>query len=136
MKNHIGIWELLAVLGSILTFREEIGGKKLYSFVDNLGDVYVLIRACSKCRVCHAIAKLILRVLNEIHAKAYFIYINTNRNPSDVLSRMDKLLKLISTRSDLIWMQPPAWKLVTKCINELIDCGFDVKCLDAGSSTI
>ena len=120
-KSHIGIWELMAVLGNVLKFRKEIEGKKVYFYVDNLGDVFILVRACSRCRVCQAIAKLILKILRFLSTKAYFVYISTDRNASDSLTRLEKLKKLSRERKDLSWRNPPVWLTTINLIREEIN---------------
>ena len=123
-KNHIGIWELMAVLGSILVFQDELAEKKLYAYVDNLGDVFALIKATCNCRVSRAIVRLILECLREIKCTVYFVYLNTNRNPSDALTRIDKLKKL---NSKLEWRQAPDWNLTVEVINSYIEQSFEVQ---------
>ncbi len=96
IESHIGIWELMAVAINVRLAKEHLREKKLYSFVDNLGDVRILVKLTSKCPICQAIAAFIAADLESINCDPYFIYINTERNPSDFLTRPEKLFRLIS----------------------------------------
>ena len=93
-RNHIGIWELAAVWINLRMFKEEYRGKKVYVFCDNSGDVNILMNATSNCFVCQLIAEMIIQLLKDLDCCVYFLYINTERNPADFLTRDDKLYRL------------------------------------------
>lgn len=94
IKSHIGIWELMAVALNISYFREDLKDCKGYFFVDNLGDVRILVKLTSNCEVCMAIARWIARNLSDLGVVPYYIYIRTDRNPADFLTRLEKLEKI------------------------------------------
>ena len=75
-------------------FKEEYRGKKVYVFCDNSGDVNILMNAASNCFVCQLIAEMIIQLLKDLDCCVYFLYINTERNPADFLTRDDKLYRL------------------------------------------
>ncbi len=100
--SHIGIWELMAVALNITILEKDLKKKKSYIFVDNLGDVRILVKLTSKCPVCQAIAAFIGSCLERIDNDPYYVYINTERNPSDALTRLDKFESIFEAFPDLI----------------------------------
>jgi len=90
-EDHVGIYEALAVLVNLVRFKKEARGKKIYFFVDNLGVVYNMCKLSSKCPICQSIAILTVEFCRLIEARPYFIYISTEVNPADGLTREEKL---------------------------------------------
>ena len=87
--NHIGIWELMAVLINLMFFEEEVKGAKIYFFVDNLGDVRVIAKGTCNCLVSQAIIWVILELMIQFYVRSYYaIYVNTVKNPADLLTRL------------------------------------------------
>jgi hypothetical protein len=91
VKSHIGIWEMMAVLINVKTFKESYRNRKIYFLIDNLGDARILRKGSANCPVTEIIAQLIIKILKSIDSSFYVIYINTTRNPADFLTRLEKL---------------------------------------------
>jgi hypothetical protein len=102
-ESHIGIWELMAVLLNLMFRKEAVAGKKVYFFVDNAGDVRILVKGTANCEICQAIVWVILELLSVYNVKSsYSLYINTLVNPADLLTRLslkrlEKLRKFHTT---------------------------------------
>ena len=89
VKDHVGIFEMLAVLITAMKEKESIKGRKAYIYVDNIGVVRILTKGTSRCLVSQAIATVIIDFLFEIDCSPYYIYINTKVNPADNLTRIE-----------------------------------------------
>lgn len=121
VKSHIGIWELMAVALNIVFFEADLRNCKGYFFVDNLGDVRILVKLTSNCEVCMAIARWISRKLFELKAVPYFIYIRTDRNPADFLTRLEKLEKIFVDFPEVsIEVNPFSEETISKIVDEVV----------------
>ena len=50
--SHIGIWELMSVLINLIFRKDAVVNRKVYFFVDNAGDVRIIVKGTANCEVC------------------------------------------------------------------------------------
>lgn len=94
VKDHVGIWEALAILMQLIMIEQQMKGKKVYLYCDNIGDVCAIAKCWSRCRVTLAIVVAIWRLIERADAQMFVKYINTEVNPADPLTRQGKMAAL------------------------------------------
>ena len=86
-RQYIALGELLAGPVAAHVASNLLAGKDILWYIDNVGALSVLIKNTSRAHDCAKMGMLMSASMMLIQARPWFEYIQSDQNPSDVLSR-------------------------------------------------
>jgi hypothetical protein len=90
---HIGVFELLAVCVMTSLFANQMKERLVIAHIDNLGDVWALGRASTKCPLCRALAIAFFFFCEERDIDVYSVWLSGARNVlADAATRKHEII--------------------------------------------
>ena len=106
--SYIGLLEQMAVNAAVATFSGQLQGRRVFSFVDNNGVLYAILRGSSKSPEANLMQGALWLCLAKLRVAAHFFRVESVANVADGPSRGD-LRWLHSLGAVEVPVQWPEW---------------------------
>jgi len=109
--TQINVYELLGVLCTLLTFEDQIRGKKIAVFIDNKAALDIVVKGCSRADDANEVVFTIWETVAALGVDVQWLWVASKSNLADGPSRdhLDELRDLGAEEVAAIWPAFVGW---------------------------